>query len=569
MCGKYRLFARLGGGGQAEVFLALVEGPASFTKLVVVKKLRPEMVAHPELVAMFIDEARLAARLNHPNIVHTYEVGASNDSYFIAMEYLDGQPLNRLKPRPNLPPLGPSAWARVMADVLAGLHYAHELRDYNEAPLGIVHRDVSPHNIFITYEGVAKLVDFGVAKAALNNARTETGVLKGKASYMAPEQMQGRADRRSDIFSAGIVLWEAIAGRKLFTGDVVSILQKVLHEEIPRVTTVVPDCPPQLAAIVARAVEKDVEHRYQTADEMREALETYLVESNTGVRQSELGRWLLASFSEKREALRRQVQATMEGNQLSDEHFSAVTESMLPHIANSMSEAPSASGQMRWRSTGSESQLGVQVDRMPTQAPRGGRSRTLAYALLATVPVLGAGVALFFGTRAKEDAAAHKAAAGAASAPAAPAAPAANGLVELTSEPPGALVTWNGRRLGTTPLKAELPPGEHTLLFSHEHYQTEAVVTEVGPPGTTSLRNVPLRPAAPGAPAAATAPAAPRTVVVVRPAPPPPPPRRGAAPAAPPPVAPPPAEPGPAPAPPPRKIQVVEDEAPKKIDVIP
>jgi serine/threonine protein kinase len=201
---RYRLCGRLGGGGQADVFLALTSGPLGFSKLVVIKRLRSEMLQQPELVAMFLDEARLAARLNHPNVVQTYEV-AEGDPHFIAMEYLEGQPLSKMRQSLAAPSLGAGAWLRIVADALAGLHYAHELCDFDGSPLGVVHRDVSPHNIFVTYDGQVKLVDFGVAKATLNSVRTEAGAIKGKASYMAPEQVLGRADRRSDVFAMGAV----------------------------------------------------------------------------------------------------------------------------------------------------------------------------------------------------------------------------------------------------------------------------------------------------------------------------------------------------------------------------
>jgi eukaryotic-like serine/threonine-protein kinase len=251
---KYRLCARLGRGGQAEVFLALSSGPSGFHKLVALKCLPAEAFEQPELVAMFLDEARLAARLNHPNVVHTYEAGVGDDACFIAMEFLEGQSLGRARACSGAAAFGCATWARVAADALAGLHYAHELCDYDGSPLGLVHRDVSPHNIFVTYDGQIKLVDFGVAKAALHRVRTETGAIKGKAGYMAPEQVLGLVDRRADVYSLGVVLWELLAGRKLYTGGLYAVLHRVLYEPVPRVSSVVPDVDPALDAIVARAV---------------------------------------------------------------------------------------------------------------------------------------------------------------------------------------------------------------------------------------------------------------------------------------------------------------------------
>src|SRR5512133_824440 len=208
--GKYRLLAELGHGGMAQVFLALAKGVAGFNKLVVIKQIHAELAEDPDFVRMFLDEARLAARLNHPNVVQTNEVDHDNKRYFIAMEYLEGQTLNRVFNRmgrdPKLLPLGHRL--RLVADGLAGLHYAHELKDYDGKALGVVHRDFTPHNIFVTYNGVVKVVDFGIAKALNSSSQTQSGVLKGKVSYMAPEQARGeRVDRRADIFSVGMILW--------------------------------------------------------------------------------------------------------------------------------------------------------------------------------------------------------------------------------------------------------------------------------------------------------------------------------------------------------------------------
>ena len=185
--GKYQLFASLGRGGMADVFLAVARGQMGFNKLAVVKRLRQVLAEEPAFRTMFLDEARLAARLGHPNIVHTYEVGEQNGVYFIAMEYLEGQSLNKVLKEAlrRQEALEPEVGARIIADALGGLSYAHTLGDYDGRPLEIIHRDVSPHNIFVTYDGHTKLVDFGIAKAALSSTETEVGVLKGKVAYMS------------------------------------------------------------------------------------------------------------------------------------------------------------------------------------------------------------------------------------------------------------------------------------------------------------------------------------------------------------------------------------------------
>ncbi len=280
--GKYLVFGNLGRGGMAEIQLGAAQGPKGFSKLVVVKRLRAALADDLGVVNMFMDEARLAARLNNPKVVNTYEFGEEHGSYFIVMEYLDGQALNEVlqgvaASRTKVPP---ALWARVLADALAGLHYAHELRDYDGTPLNVVHRDVSPQNIVVTYDGRVKLVDFGIAKATLNVAKTESQIIKGKLAYMAPEQAAPRfgvaLDRRADIFAMGIVLWECLAGTRLITGDVRSALTKIVDMDFEPPSKVNPDVPPELDEITLRALERSPDKRYQTAEEMREALEGFL-----------------------------------------------------------------------------------------------------------------------------------------------------------------------------------------------------------------------------------------------------------------------------------------------------
>lgn len=317
--GKYQLFASLGRGGMADVFLAVARGPMGFNKLAVIKRLRQALADEASFRNMFLDEARLAARLNHPNIVHTYEVGEHNGIYFIAMEYLEGQSLNKvmkeaLKRREPLPP---ALCGRIVADALTGLHFAHTLTDYDGTPLNIIHRDVSPHNIFVTYEGHSKLVDFGIAKAALSSTETEVGVLKGKVAYMSPEQaMGGPIDARADVFPMGIVLWEMLTGQRLMTGEsAAQTLHRLMNMPIPRVSQVLGGgrggvIDPMLDDIVARALEKDPMMRFQSAAEMRDALEVYLARSGTP-RQDEVGRMMLHLFGKVREEVQRQIQKHM------------------------------------------------------------------------------------------------------------------------------------------------------------------------------------------------------------------------------------------------------------------
>jgi tRNA A-37 threonylcarbamoyl transferase component Bud32 len=278
--GKYHLIAFLARGGMADVYLGVVRGLVGFSKLLVLKELRHDATDDETYVGMFMDEARLAARLNHPNVVQTIEVGEEGTRRFIAMEYLDGQPLNRVlsRARKRGAPMDPGMHLRVVADVLTALAYAHSLTDFDGGELGIVHRDVSPQNVFVTYDGAVKLIDFGVAKTRLASQQTLSGVLKGKLRYMAPEQTTGHAtDGRADLFAVGIMLWEAVAGESPWEGgEDITILRSLMAGSIPRLRIAHPDVDPEIADIVDRATSPDPRSRYQDALAMRADLEAYL-----------------------------------------------------------------------------------------------------------------------------------------------------------------------------------------------------------------------------------------------------------------------------------------------------
>ncbi|MEZ4300522.1 MAG: protein kinase [Polyangiaceae bacterium] len=301
--GKYRLLAELARGGMSDVHLAVSVGPAGFSKLQVIKRLRPGMTDIEEMRSMMLDEARLAARLNHKNIVQTNEVGIVDEQYFLAMEYLDGQPLHRIfKRSAQLGRTVPLPFAvKILCEVLSGLHYAHEVKDYDGHPLGVVHRDVSPQNVFVTYDGQVKVVDFGIAKAARRLVETQTGIIRGKITYMAPEQaFANEVDRRADIFSVGVMLWEAVAGERMW-GQLSDpeIVARLMHD-IPRVTTVRPDAPESLADLCAHALARSPERRPATAGEMRAELEEYLLTHDIQVTAEALGSLVADLFSAER-----------------------------------------------------------------------------------------------------------------------------------------------------------------------------------------------------------------------------------------------------------------------------
>jgi eukaryotic-like serine/threonine-protein kinase len=276
--GRYRLTRRLARGGMAEVFLAAQQGPGGFARTVAVKRILPHLADTPQFLDMFMDEARLAAQLSHPNIAHIYEFGNVDDSYFIAMEYIDGVDLSVVVLDGLSKPLPLEHASRITADLCAALHYAHHCKGQDGAPLGIVHRDISPQNVLVSFDGTVKVVDFGIAKAAHHIERTKPGVVRGKYTYMSPEQVLGKSlDGRSDLFSAGIVLYELCTASSLFPrANAVQAMQLIRKAEIPKPKRDGSSLPGKLSRIIKRSLAKRREDRYQTAAEMQMDLEEYL-----------------------------------------------------------------------------------------------------------------------------------------------------------------------------------------------------------------------------------------------------------------------------------------------------
>jgi serine/threonine-protein kinase len=275
--GPYQLVAEIGRGGMAGVYLALTPPANGRRKRVVVKQLRADAVEDDDFRAMFLDEGRLAQRLRHANIVETIEAGRDGDSCFIVMEFLDGQALSRIRRHARRgQPMPLAVQLRILADVLAGLAYVHELTDRGGSHLGIVHRDVTPQNVFVTYDGQVKVLDFGIAKAReRQQVETRVGVVKGKLAYMAPENVRGGAiDHRSDVFSVGIMFWEAITGRRYWGAqEELSIYQKLIAGDLPTGSGAA-DMTPELYEIAARALAPDPAERFASAAEMLAALES-------------------------------------------------------------------------------------------------------------------------------------------------------------------------------------------------------------------------------------------------------------------------------------------------------
>jgi len=298
--GRYTLLRKIATGGMAQLYLASMAGAADFKKMCVVKKILPHLSEQEHFVTMFLDEARIAATLNHPNIVQIYDLGQVGSAYFIAMEYVAGEDLAHIAKcaRQAERELPFELCCRIAADLCAGLHFAHEQRDLDGKPLKIVHRDVSPQNILVTFDGQVKIVDFGIAKAANKASHTRTGTIMGKTPYMSPEQCLGEdLDRRSDVFAVGILLFELLTRSRLFKREnELLTMRTITEEEAPRVSTRRPGVPAALDEIVVRALRRERNKRFASALEMREALEHFVADFGLPASSLEVGQLMRDLF---------------------------------------------------------------------------------------------------------------------------------------------------------------------------------------------------------------------------------------------------------------------------------
>ena len=300
--GKYILLDKLAAGGMAELYRAMITGVQGFEKLIAIKKILPHMATEEALVRSFIDEAKLAALLHHQNIVQIYDFGSLGDTYFIAMEYLFGKDCRALlrKVREKNTPLELQHALLIASRICAGLDYAHKLKDFQGKPLHIIHRDISPQNILITYEGDVKIVDFGIAKAESQTTMTQMGMIKGKVAYMSPEQAAGKViDHRSDIFSCGIILYEMVTGTRMFDGDTMQVLAKVREAEFVRPEEIRSDLPEKLLTTLQRALAREPEQRYQTCGDMLTDLEECMQQMGPHPTANALGRYMKSLFAEE------------------------------------------------------------------------------------------------------------------------------------------------------------------------------------------------------------------------------------------------------------------------------
>src|SRR6201999_3529851 len=303
--GKYEILTPLASGGMARIYIARSTGIGAFQRHVVLKMILPERAHDHTAVQMFLDEARLAASLNHQNVAQVFEVGQDAGIHFLAMEYVHGQDLRALLAKAGSEgkrmPL--ELALTIVAGAAAGLHHAHERRTSDGVPMGIVHRDVSPSNLMVGYDGAVKLLDFGIAKATMRSVETQSGIIKGKFAYMSPEQCRGRdVDRRGDVFSLGIILYEVSTQHRCFRADSdFDTMHRIVTGDIVRPSRLVQNYPAALEDIVMKGLAIDPVTRHQRAGPLLEPLETSAVQSRMSLSTNSLGRFMREMFGEQPE----------------------------------------------------------------------------------------------------------------------------------------------------------------------------------------------------------------------------------------------------------------------------
>jgi cytochrome c-type biogenesis protein CcmH/NrfG len=320
--GKYLLVEKLATGGMAQLYRAKIIGVEGFEKFIAIKQILPHLAHEEELITAFIDEAKLAALLNHQNVVQIYDFGSMENSYFITMEFLYGKDLRGVtaKAREKGAPISLENALYLISKVCAGLDYAHNLKDFQGKSLNIIHRDISPQNVFLTYQGDVKIVDFGIAKAASQSTITQVGMIKGKVAYMSPEQAAGKViDLRSDIFATGILLYELVAGGRMFKGDdTLQILSKVREAEFTPLGTLKGGLPEKLYEIVGKALAKEPEDRYQSCADMQADIEECIFRMNLRPSGRSLADYLKLLFAEEIEAEGKRMADTADAGAASD-----------------------------------------------------------------------------------------------------------------------------------------------------------------------------------------------------------------------------------------------------------
>ncbi len=472
LVGRYELIHRLGHGGMASVHLGRAIGTAGFERLVAVKVIHPHLANEPEFVDMFLDEARIAAKIHHPNVCETIDLGEDDGLFFMVMEYVEGDTLSSLtrqlqKAGETLPV---ASALKIASDACRGLAAAHDLQDHDGRALELVHRDVSPHNLLVTMDGRVKVVDFGIMKAAGKRSSTLTGQLRGKLTYMSPEQARGEpVDRRSDLYAVGVILWELLAGARFYRGQTDSeILAQVSLGRSRDIGEFRDDLPPEVATVLARALAPERADRYATAQDM-------LKDLRAATRQL-----LHASDDEPRELLSAAMQRC----------FSGRVEYIRAAIRGQADEREGSGRRPRAANDGSKTAVlderGSSAGGLTPSAAAVGATGTLtsslasaparSWALWLVLPLAGAAVGTAavssgFGKDRGETAVSSAELTPPAEATAAPKAVAAPALVKwwINTDPQGATVTIGDRTLAeSTPTSVELPRSDETVLVTIE-----------------------------------------------------------------------------------------------------
>ncbi|MBS2018212.1 MAG: serine/threonine protein kinase [Deltaproteobacteria bacterium] len=448
--GKYTLIRKLATGGMAELFLAIQKSVAGFEKLLVIKRILPSMNQDRAFIEMLLHEARVAATLSHPNIVQIFDVGQTDGQYYIAMEHVHGEDLRSIVRQMKKKGVLEFPLEHALAIVLgmcSGLSYAHEKSELDGSPLNIVHRDISPQNVVVTFTGDVKIVDFGIAKSdAKSGEQTKSGKLKGKVPYMSPEQARGeRIDARSDVFSTGVMLFELTTGKRLFKGaSEYETLRLICERDYPRPSDVRPDYPVDLEPIVMKALAKDAADRYQSAREMQADLEAFVRRHQIAVSHIALNNFMQGLFEDK---LAAQKEALLQGKQLAD----------IIEMQHQMS-SPDATMELHGSGPFAASTQSIpSAARTVTDVTASGHRKSTGLVIgilagLAALVVIGGGVGYLVKKKTDESARAGTAT---------PAAPVVKGAVFVETTPPGASIWINGDlRSEVTPATiSQLPTG--------------------------------------------------------------------------------------------------------------
>lgn len=404
--GRYEVVARLARGGMGTVYVGRHAGQGGFQRFFALKVMHQHLAEDTEFVQMFLDEARIAAQLHHPNVVSIVDVGVEGQQHYVVMEYVEGCSLSELL-RAHKEERPPELLVPILIDLLKGLHAAHSLKDESGDEMHLVHRDVSPQNILIGVDGATRITDFGIAKAEARISSTRPGLRKGKLGYMSPEQLMDRpVDRRSDVFAVGAVMWNSLTGERLFQGDSEgATIHNLMHKEIPKPSDT-GLCPPSaLDQVCLKALERDPDKRFQSAEEMAEALQQVAIEAGVFGTHSAVAKWVGHTFSDTLDARREAIRSAVEGSLSAQAEMPAVPSIGGTRAGSLTPSSTVGSGASHVRAQDQENAVPVTVELdstrpgPPSPAEEGGgaRSRKRALVLLVLVSVLVAGALAMVG----------------------------------------------------------------------------------------------------------------------------------------------------------------------------